>query len=325
MSREVWQNNRVTRNFPNGGGPFLPPKYIDETVALRLFSWGGKTDFKQFVDALDRELRTVVPEVHERLRKGMQNAVEQGYVPAYVLKRLGPAFTQTAIQAVDQSIMGDDLAAYEHGTDIMIVGTAAYNLLQTVAHEIGGHKVSGGTFVERADSTLDRVRRGFVSDSDQAKTPAPRHYGIDEAVQHHLIVSYLHGQIDTVDPDFRKDTDMYYYEHRKLLAAFIDRSGGIIDLKAITRGSFEDTDETGTVTTDRRTMVVQASTAYGAGAYRKLSILFDSIDFDDLFAEELAERIHPPSLNNDGSIATPGYLDIDNLTSEFDSFDESDI
>lgn len=320
MSREAWQDTRAARNFADSPEPFLPPVHLDEDTAWPLFASAQERDFDHFlsvrngqIDALDEELRAVAPEVQARLRGGMQTAVEQGYVPTSALERLEPAFTRTAIQAVDQSVLGDDLATYEQSRDVLTVATDAadYDLPQTIAHELGGHKLSGGTFVRGGDGTVVRTRRGFVNHSETTETPSARHYGLDEATQHHLILSYLHGQIDTVDPDMRRDGDTSYYEHRKLLASFVFRSGGIIDLKAITRGSFEDTDEVGgTITTDRRTMVAQARMAYGAGAYRKLSLLFDAIDFDDLSAEELEERIQAPELNGDGSVSRPGSIDV---------------
>ncbi|HKX73114.1 MAG TPA: hypothetical protein VJM32_03825 [Candidatus Saccharimonadales bacterium] len=256
----------------------------------------------------------MVPHVHDTVRAGMQAAVAEGYAPAAALDRLEPAFTQTAIRVVDQSVLGEDLAVYEQRTDIVTLGAdvADYDPEQTIAHEIGGHKVSGGTFVLRDGQTV-RIRRGFVNHGS-GEIASGRHYGLDEAVQHHMILSYAHGEFGVVDPDARTDRDRSYYEHRKLLARFVLQSAGIIDLKAITRGSFEDSGEAGAVTTDRRTMVAQARAAYGPGAYFKLNYLFEAIDFEDMSAEELAERIRSPELNTDGSVKRAGSIDVDGLS-----------
>jgi len=319
-SRGAWQAARVAHNFSEGTGQFLPPVFMDDAQADELFQESFQPDFDQFVEArteavesLVEELRTLVPQVHETVRAGMQAAVEEGYVPEDVLDRLEPAFAQTAIQVVDQSVLGDDLAVYEQTTDIVTIGAEAadYDPEQTVAHEIGGHKVSGGTFVTRGGETV-RVRRGFVNHEEGVITSG-RHYGLDEAVQHHLILSYKHGQLDTVEPDARAERDMSYYEHRKLLAEFVLRSGGVVDLKAITRGSFEDSRQSGAVTTDRRTMITQARAAYGPGAYFRLNQLYESMDFDEMTAEELAARIHGPEFNADGSIKRPGFIDVEGL------------
>ncbi|HET8671849.1 MAG TPA: hypothetical protein VFM05_14885 [Candidatus Saccharimonadales bacterium] len=329
--RESWQANCVAKNFPEGGGPLLPPTPLEEDRAWELFEQSDERNFDVFVSgraadvqALHVELQTVVSQVHARVREGMELGIHEGYVPAYALERLEVAFTQTAIRPVDQSVLGDDLAVYEQATDVMTIGADAvdYGLEQTITHEIGGHKLSGGTFITRADGTVVRVRRGFVNHDGNAATGSARHYGIDEAVQQHLSLSYLYGQFDVLDPDERTDHDTSYYGHRKLLAQFILRAGGVIDLRAITRGSFEDSSGSGTITTDRRTMVMQASAAYGPGAYHKLSQLFDSMDFDGMSAEELAERIQGPELNADGSVNHHGRIDLEGLSSSFDEFDE---
>jgi hypothetical protein len=331
LGRTAWQASRASSNFSGDStGSFLPPQFVDENQAWELFQASHERNFDQLVarrvegvEALDRELRAVVPQVHETLQEGMQAAIDAGYVPTTALERLEPAFAQTAIRAVDQAVLGEgDIAVYDQASDTMTVGTDAIeyddNLEQTVAHEIGGHKISGGTFVTREDGTVARVRRGFVNHDEEASSLASaRHYGLDEAVQQHLSLSYMHGEIDVIDPDARTDGDESYYEHRKLLSEFIDRSGDVIDPKAITRGSFEDSDEAGAVTTDRRAMVMQARTAYGPGAYHKLSQLFDKIVYDNMSAGELAERIHSPEFNPDGSVKRPGYIDTEDDSEDF--------
>lgn len=321
--RASWQAGRAAINFPESDGPFLPPRFIDDATARELFQSSDERDLDRLVtertgrvEALAAELQAIVPEVHETVRAGMQRGIEQGYVPAAALERLEPAFTQTAIQVVDQSALRrGDLAAYDQVTDTLTIGTHAsdYDPAQTIVHEIGGHKISGGTFATREDGTTERVRRGFVN-YEEGVIESNRHYGLDEAVQHHLALSYAHGQFEILDPEERDDRNLSYYDHRKLLAEFVLRSGGVVDLRAITRGSFEDSGESGAVTTDRRTMVTQARAAYGPGAYYKLDLLLESIDFYDLPAEELAERIHGPEFNDDGSVRRPGFIDTAGLT-----------
>ena len=326
MSREIWQASCFEQNFTGSEGPFLAPGLVDEATAWELFQQSHHRNFDQFVAdramtvmSFQEELHDIVPRAHDRLRTGMQLGVDQGFVPAYALDRLAPAFRQTAIQVVDQHLLGEDLAVYQQTTDIMRIGTDAadYDPEQTIIHEIGGHKVSGGTFKLQPDGTITRVRRGFVN-HEAGVVESGRHYALDEAIQHHLALSYQYGQFDILDPDMRSDYDTSYYEHRKLLSAFVLCSGGLIDLRAITRSSFEDSDATNTVTTDRRTMVAQARAAYGPGAYFKFNLLSEAIDFEDCTAEELAIHIHGPERASDGRIITPGFIDVPNLSPNFD-------
>lgn len=122
---------------------------------------------------------------------------------------------------------------------------------------------------------------------------------------------------------------MYYYQ-RKLLAAFISKAGGIIDLKTMIRASQEDTDDADTFLTDRRAMVTQARTAYGPGAYFKLDQLMDKIDDrnDPRSFSELISRITPPEFNPDGTVRRSGSIDVTGLslsdTYDTDEYDDGD-
>ena len=327
MSREAWQAECTARNFPNGDGPFLAAGFLEEESAWDFFANSGYRNFdtfiakrRQAVEALDEELKLVVPQVQSMVYAGMKQAIAQGYVPPAALGRVETAFTQTAIQAVDPAVFKDgaSLAHYRQRTDTMVISSEAidYDLPETIAHELGGHKISGGTFVTTRGCKMLRTRRGFVNDTAKTFSSAGRHYGLDEAVQQHLTQAYINGQIDVLNPDDRDDNDASggyessYYQHRKLLAAFISRSGGIIDLATITRASFEDTEATGIESANRRAMTQQALAAYGPGAYRKLSLLFDAIDIYGDVTEELTQYIQPPELGQDGSVQSPGTIQV---------------
>jgi hypothetical protein len=313
MSREAWQAAITERRLSNGEGQFLPPQYMTPGVIAGMAQDLSPQDLnanvvhsRTKVDAAYSRVQEAVPKMHSLLLNGVRQAVEQGYVPEAALDRLGPTFTQTAVQVVDKTMLAE-MGAYYHRTDTMYVSSdaQAHALDWVVAHELGGHKLSGGTFVTSEDGRVARTRRGFVTDAGS------RHFGLDEAVQHHLILSYVNGEIDVVDPDERQDVNYVYEPERKLLAEFISRSKGIIDLKAITRGSFEDSDESGAATLDRRIMVQQATAAYGPGAYRKLDLLFDLADIGNKSALEVAERIEPPVVGTDGRVLQRGNIDID--------------
>ena len=314
----------------------MPPLVEDDQALMELFADSDERNFDRFaagyngpIRSLDQRLRLLLPRMRGIMQTGMQAGVAAGYVPAYALDRLEPAFTQTAIRAVPQSVLGEDLAAYDHETDILEVGpdAVAHSLIRTIGHELAGHKVSGGTFVTQ-DGAMLRLRRGFVSNNYIAPDASATHYGLDEAVQQHLLSSYLDGQFDILDPGMRVSKgDTAYYVERRLLAEFVLRANGLIDPRAIIRGSFEDSDESGAITTDRRTMVMQAGMAYGPGAYRKLSVLFDALDNRIEPFEQLVQRIREPELTASSSVRRLGSININGLvplSDEFEEFDDED-
>ena len=307
VNRNEWQAQQTARNFPEGGEPFMSPNYIDEEVAYDLFGDSSERNFDTFlakrhtaVSRLDEQLHTITPHVEEIVYRGITRAISAGYIPITAIERVKPAFAKTAIPAPDQSFFApSELGTYTTDTDRAALSAEAlyYDPEETLAHEVGGHKISGGTFIKQADGTITCTRRGFV-------TKHGVHFGLDEAVQQHLIVAYTYGEFDVVDPDQRSDSNIVYRDFRKILATYILRSGNIVTLKNIVRSSFEDTDDSNNCFEERRIMVAQARAAYGPGAYYKLNLLFEAVDRLGLTAGSVTERIQP------------GYIDIEDLPSE---------
>lgn len=270
------------------------------------------------IEAQDQRMRELYPKILEELRKGVAEGVEEGYLVPAMAKRLEDAFIHTAVQTVDEVALPNEFGAYTPGRDIVELSSAAPNsdtdIAVLVAHELIGHKAAGGTFrQDQENGSIVRSRIGFAE--------LGANNLLDEAVEHHLALSCVHRDFAVVDPDKREDGNRVFYGIRKVAAAFVDRSEGLIDLRNITRASGEDTDDTRTETTDRRAMHKQARAAYGPGAYRKLGILLEAADAIDPNAPDVqeqlqavTERIHSPTAAPDGT-RIPGYIDIANLQS----------
>jgi hypothetical protein len=277
-------------------------------------------DRTAWVERRNRIVQAIYPAVLGRLRSGVEAGIQQGYTPPHIGHRLEVAFTHTAAWVVDPAVLEPGvLGMYEPATDMFLMSADVREreMPVVIAHELVGHKTSGGTFRRSGTDPQDpivRSRIGFAEKEDRSQ--------LDEAVRHHMSLAYLDGDFATVDPDKRTDGNTQYYSYRKLLAEFVERSGGVIDLRRITRGSYEDTDEIHTETADRREMMRQSRTAYGPGAYRKLQTLLQAADTiadvpgsvpgERERMQALINRIHPRTINADGSVS-PGSIDITGL------------
>jgi hypothetical protein len=179
------------------------------------------------------------------------------------------------------------------------------------------HKLSGGTFRkesgEDAEATgqIRRSRSGFVN----SHTEGPFYKrGLTEAINEHMTLACESGDFATLDPEARHDTVEGYWMERKLLSTFIDRSEGLIDFRTICRASYEDNDDF----IDRRLMVAQAREAFGPGVYNRLEVLMGLVEGanepDKDLIESLAERIHPPELDDSGNVVRVGWIDLEGLS-----------
>ncbi len=266
------------------------------------------------------------PHFQETYVQGVKNGVELGYIPKSVEDRLEAALTKTTVRVADSAVLdayGSMTAYYRNDHDeigvrhdIQEVGEGFHDNL---THEFT-HKVSGGTFkTPETDSTeFKRSRVGF---STELKPEVLNRTGLNEAVTHHVTLGILTGDFKTLDPDKREDKDNTYHSYRKVLAEFVDRSRGLIDIKTVTNAFFEDTGPEGG-TQSRRKLVQEVKQAYGPGALNKLDKLMDLTDMigSERFDEIIFSRIHPPELDEQGHVVKQGYIDTKNLPTFYDLY-----
>ncbi len=306
------------------GGSTPEPRHnigTDMRVQGYLFDRQGE------VDTAAQEVKTVYPELVKELSAGIKDGIHKGYIPSEVASRL-PSLEQTNVKVVDIGIVReeDPLAAAEYdssGDTVRIghahVGDTATSMM--VKHELL-HKVSGGTFVQDPETgSYSRSRISFGNHEHRHKDEHEnRRTGINEAVNQHLTMGVETGDFETFDPDRRTDRDRTYYGSRKVVATGLDRSQGVMSVRALTRASFEDTSASAMNMGERRELVKEASAAYGPGAMRKISALANAAEaiapddpkYHDRL-QELTDRIHAPELNADGTVCAVGSIDIEGL------------
>lgn len=271
----------------------------------------------------------------DKLKVGVQQGVQEGYLPSNVLPNLDLELATTAVMVLDSRIL-DRLNVEEeseiHGdynekTDIVRLAhdLSPSELEGTLIHEYL-HKLSGGTFRFDEDKGFVRTRTGFSEKKDSgtssgSEVTEQRHECLNEAVNSHLERAVADGDFATIDPDMRNEgpEDDFNYVYRSVLADFIEKSGGVIDLKTITRAAFEENGEQ-PVTTERRAMVRQARAAYGTGAFRKFEKICRAIEYldpvEEAFQSKLLgmyERIKGPEIGPNGEIVRPGSIDTEGL------------
>ncbi len=262
------------------------------------------------------------PSFKESLTIGVRSGISQGYIPAAAGDRLDPALKYTSVRIVDTALIDTitpmSNAYYRNDRDEIGLKAQESTINQQyegpLIHEFV-HKLSGGTFIinDRMPSIHNRPRVGF---STELKPYTYTHVGLSEAVTEHLAMSITNGDFGIFDPDLRKDDELVYYNYRKILATFTERSGGVIDVKTLTNALFEDT-EPGSHPTNRKELAKQFYSAYGPGALRKLDELLTASDLvgKAKLNEFILQRIKPPIVNADGVVITKGYLDTENLPS----------
>ncbi len=262
------------------------------------------------VKEADASFREQYPAIIEQIRHGIQQGVDQGYMPPEVVDRFESAVRQTAYQVVDLALArGVITADYGGSFDIIRIGheSPPHDLPLVVTHELM-HKLSGGRYkTDPENGVVGRARIGFM-EGDAAHV---HHFGLNEVATHQLALGVTTGDFATLDPDKRADGDQSYYEIRKLATAFIEWSGGIIDLRTLLRASFEETGQAA----DRRRMITEIHQAYGRGALRKFELLCaaaSNIQIQDAaYAEKvlaLIRRIEPPKRQENGDMET-GSID----------------
>jgi hypothetical protein len=276
-------------------------------------------DRARSVEATEALLRREYPKIAKLFEAGVREGIAQEYIPADVEARIHPAITKTALQVVDpnayetEHTQGD----YEYDRDILTISgdlgqINLHYLTEAVIHELK-HKISGGRFANSAAGEPERTRMGFEDDARPGK-----YVGLTELIDQQVVLGILTGDFATIDPDQRQGDTKIYYAYRKLFAAHLEKAGGLIDLKPVTRSSFEDSDDTRFRLADRRIMVRQFRTAYGPDALSELDLLLREADtiIDPNNAiqrqrlQQLMNCIKGPVMSADGSVLSHGYVDM---------------
>lgn len=257
---------------------------------------------------------------------GVRKGVELGYIPASAEERLEAALTRTSVRVTDAAVLdtyGPMTAYYRNDQDEIGVRhdiqEAGESFQDNLTHEFT-HKISGGTFkTPEADSA--EYKRSRVGFSTELKPEVLNRTGLNEAVTHHVTLGILSGDFETLDPDKRGDKDNTYYGYRKVLAEFLGRSQGLIDIKTVTNAFFEDAGPEGG-SQSRRQLIQEVKQAYGPGALNKLDKLMDLADMigNKRFDEIIFNRIHPPELDEQGHVTKPGFIDTENLPTFYDLY-----
>jgi hypothetical protein len=259
------------------------------------------------------------PEFVDTLKSGTKTGVDTGYIPARIELLTDTALDETGLRSVGtsvRSVTGFVAAYYESDSDDIGVfedmKELGDNYVENLVHEYS-HKMSGGTFrlTEPESATYDRKRVGFGTEMKLGRYSKT---GLNEAMIQHMTMGILTGDFETLDPDSRPDGNRSYYSYRKAVAAFIDDSQGIIDLKTITNALYEDTAPGGGVQ-ERRKMVQETVRAYGPGALTKLDKLCEAANIipEGRVAELVADVILPPVLDSEGRVLQVGFIDTTKL------------
>ena len=267
--------------------PSLPELLLGDSVTL------------QFINARDLQkehqvLTEMWPKFSADYTSRFNTAVERGYIPPNVAERLPDALNKTKVMVSDGIIMNEHNAAgsYHREEDELRI---AHDMIdddfakEILVHEVT-HKLSGGTFFDQY-----RQRSGVSNCLNEAKTE-------------YITQGLLHGDFETITPTY--ETGRIYGDYRDLLSAFVQKSGGIIDVKTLIAAYFEDTTPQGNFGA-RRALVQQTTQAYGRGALVKLEQLMKATVVHD--AEHMAATYIIPPTIVDGTVVRRGSINTNEL------------
>ncbi len=310
------------------GNPFLStsdsPPLVDRRPLVmqdpEITKYLGKRD----ISDSHKLLTEAWPDFTKTFSEGVQHGIDLGYIPSSVASRVESALTQTKVRMADAAILDNAAGVYSNANDEVWVrhdleelGDSTQNLL---VHELT-HKLSGGTFTgEDTESPPSyRPRTGFSTELRNKETRLRT--GLNEAVTQHVTMGIVTGDFETFNPDQREDGDRGYYEYRKVVGTFIDRSHGLVDVKTLVNAFYEDTGPQGS-TEARRKLIGEVKTAYGSGALNKLEKLckLTEIVDDKRFDEIILSRIHAPEIDEQGNVVKSGWIDTENLPTFFDLY-----
>jgi hypothetical protein len=326
----------------------LKPKHVeelrkDETTLDYIEARRANVDHAKLVE--------VWPEFVERYEAGQAAGIEQGYIPAVAAERFAKSQKLTSVRLADAAVLNVNGADADYDMERHQVrlndvrNKTKEQIVLNLAHEFV-HDDSGGTYLPKAatdENTIHegpipgvqsfpgvdsiRSRTGYSNGLDIDKMTKP---GLVEAVTQHIALGILDGDFETFDPMQRQDGDRTYMQRRQVYAASVLNSEGIVQVKHLSNGIYEDTGPGGSFT-DRRTMVRAYVDAYGWGAVRKLEklcVMAEKMDSDPtgIVTEKLIlSRIHPPMVDVNGVVIKRGYIDVESPLGSLDEDDAAKI
>jgi hypothetical protein len=340
ITREAWQDNIDTGSYLGAlalGDNMLTIKNLSlsyhhlipeikeaQSAVLKIDHTARDPKSKVNIETLTSESQRILaeklPQLLQSYREKIISAVASGSIPEIAIGRMDAAIKEESIWIAEPMILGVITngcnAAYDSEHNKIYVDLIDHEtdeeIEDSVYHELT-HKISGGSFTKGGaeSSKLQRRRTGF---SNVFENDSYTNTGLNEAITQHIAASLVSGRFETIDPSERGDGNIIYYDYRKVLAVFIDRSKGIIQLETIIGAYFEDTQPGGSVVY-RRQLVKQMNQAYGIGAIKKLNDLMDLTD-KGFAAEVVIRSIQPPEIDAQGSVVKKGNLTINTQSSE---------
>lgn len=318
----------ASEQVASGGNPFLSldsmPPVIDRRPLIMQDPWVKEYLDKRDISDAHQQLVEAWPSFTRTFANGIQSGIDQGYIPGYVAARLDGALARTKVRMADGAILGIAAGEYRNDVDevwvrhdLVELGDSIEHLL---VHELT-HKLSGGTFIIEGETGQGsyRLRAGFGTEL----RPKEKHLriGLNEAVTQHMTMGIVTGDFETFDPDRREDGDRRYYEYRKVVGTFIDRSKGLVDIRTLTNAFYEDTEPNGNIEA-RRKLVREVREAYGVGALNKLEELCGLTQIVDAtrFDQVILSRIHAPEVDAQGNVVKQGWIDIENMPTLFELY-----
>jgi hypothetical protein len=319
-------NHLRTEALKDQPNPFMETSEHVEPIGLQTKVLSDPK-VKEFVARRDisdshQKMVEVWPHFVDTFVAGVENGVKLGYIPGHIEKRLGDALEKTSTRVVDTAILAaygiyDSSAFYLNTRDEVglnhEIADQDNEYHNNLVHEYT-HKVSGGTFKPHVETKpgeqpiSDRPRVGYAT---EVRHNELKRTGLNEAVTQHLTMGILTGDFETIDPDQRSDGDRTYYSYRKVLADFVEKAQGLIDVKTVTNGFYEDTGPEGSGSIEaRKRFIGEAVKAYGHGALNKLDKLCIFTDMSSSRLNELVlNRINPPILDKHGNVVSIGNID----------------
>lgn len=264
------------------------------------------------VEANKGEITSAWPETVHLVKAGFTKGRTLGYIPEELTdEEIDDRLSSVVIQLRDPLLTESSIGYYDLEEDYVTLQVKdPADKLRVLVHELR-HRISGGTF-KKTGGLIQRERAGFQSPNK--KEGGLHNNRFDEAVNEHITTSLINGNWDVMDPTKRKDGG--YWLERYVLSSLIDKSGGLIDIKTITRAGFEDTTPEGGVVR-RREMMQQFLSAYQPGTIKRFETGLRMINkycdkYHELPKNQL-DFIVPPVFDEAGKVISKGYLDLELL------------
>jgi len=300
-------------------------------------SWGPFTQEFGLPDTprpMEEEVKTLktqelvaemLPKLQAGFTKGVKYGMKIGFIPSYVGKRLPNLFTKapTRVFSTTPQIKEDAVKAFydEYDNTFNVAGNLSREYIRTRLPHEWQHQIEGGAFIEKegAFANLRRIRVGFGLAKQEEGDYTNRY--LTDTITEHKTAAIMDGDFETIDPDLRAGDNRSYRNMRKMFGVFIDKSGGIVQLKTVCRASFEDNVGPDATYVDRKAMIRQFTTAYAPSEYkgklysvknsinRLLGALEDDTTVTRKLFDALADCIVPPELDEQGNVLKKGWID----------------